>query len=111
MDTEQLRMILDAMAGMGEAGKEAFIAWLMFTNLTAPIAWIIIVTVVCVAVYKVIRSERDRVIAANEERQRENMVYTRLREIVRAHLRRRRWCYAYLSVGGHEGPRYDDEAP
>jgi hypothetical protein len=41
METEQLKMILDALQSLGAEGKEAFIWWLVLDKTVGPLVWLI----------------------------------------------------------------------
>ena len=81
MDTEQLKMVLDALAAMGEGGKEAFIYWLVFTELTTPVAWIAIIAVLTFGALRALRHIRESMTKANKERERQTIVWNRLHEM------------------------------
>lgn len=63
MDSEQLRMILDALTSMGEGGKEAFIYWLLMTEVVPAVVWVFAVSAIAwtlVTVFRIARELSDK---------------------------------------------------
>lgn len=50
MNVEQLKLILDSMAALGEGAKEAFIWWLFFDKALPVIGWMVTIAAITYAV-------------------------------------------------------------
>ncbi len=54
MDTEQLKLVIDMLAGIGEASKEGFIFWIIADKILPIVAWTSFGIFFIYAVYKLI---------------------------------------------------------
>lgn len=56
MNTEQLKMLLDALHGIGVEGKDAFVWWLVADKVVGPIAWLCTFAGLCYIALRIVRT-------------------------------------------------------
>lgn len=59
MSIEELKLILEAVGQLGDAGKTAFIVWVLVENLSGVLGWIFTVSMLAVVALKITRTVAD----------------------------------------------------